>query len=325
MSKLDLSLVIPMYNEADNIRHTFQALENALQGRPETWEVIFVSDGSTDDTAAIAHSMAQADPRIQVVAYAHNRGRGYALRCGFARAQGAIIVSIDADLSYAPPYILALVDALKNDPQAHIALGSPYMPGGATQGVAPNRLFFSRFGNLILQILVNREIYTWTSIFRAYRRGVLESLDLESDGKEIHLEILTRALAVGYRLKEVPATLTSRKRGKSKFRPRGTILSHLKFIFVERTVLVFGALGGLALALGFLLGLYITYLRFAGTLNPERPLVTMMVILLLGGLQLLSFGVMSAQIAALRREVYRTQKEVLSGQRGPRLPFEEGG
>lgn len=319
-----VSIIVPMFNESENIIHTFEEIKTAFQERPESWEVIFVSDGSTDNTAEVAARLAQQYPQIKPISYPQNRGRGYALRTGFAVATGELIVTIDADLSYAPPYILKLIDTLQEHPQVHVAIGSPYMPGGNTEGVTPFRLFLSRFGNIILQLMVNRDIYTWTGIFRAYRRQVINSIDLESDGKEIHLEILTRLMAVGYTLKEVPAVLTSRKKGKSKFRFIGTIFSHLKFVFIERTILLFGALGGIALVLGFLLGIYISYLRFAGKLNPERPLVTMMIILLLGGLQLLSFGILTFQISVLRREIYRTQKEILLDQRQHLLPFNTG-
>lgn len=323
-STVDVSIIIPMYNESENIVDTLEQIRLAFQERPESWEIIFVSDGSTDDTAQVAARLAAQDHRVRVVAYPVNRGRGYALRCGFAVASGAIIVTIDADLSYKPPDMLKLLDALQSDPQTHLAMGSPYMPGGHTEGVGAFRLFLSRFGNIILQMMINRKIYTWTGIFRAYRRQVIDSLDLESDGKEIHLEILSRAIAVGYSVKEVPATLTTRRKGKSKFQFFGTVLSHLKFVFIERTILLFQILGGLALGIGFIIGVFITYLRFAGRLNPERPLVTMMVILLIGGLQLLSFGVLALQISILRREIYRIQKEIMLDQRRQLLPFHQG-
>jgi glycosyltransferase involved in cell wall biosynthesis len=322
VTRPDISIIVPMFNESENIVHTLEQIRSAFETRPEQWEVVFVNDGSTDDTAQVAKRLAEAYSNVQVVSYPHNKGRGYALRCGFAAAQGAILVTIDADLSYAPPYILKVIDALKNDPQVHVALGSPYMPGGSTENITPFRLFLSRFGNIILQTLVNREIYTWTGIFRAYRRQVIESIDLESDGKEIHLEILTRVMAVGYKVKEVPAVLTTRRLGKSKFRFMNTILSHLKFVFIERAILFFGAIGGIALLIGFIFGLYITYLRFDGSLNPERPLMVMTVILLLGGVQLLSFGVLAFQISLIRRELYRTQKQILLDQPHPSLPFE---
>jgi glycosyltransferase involved in cell wall biosynthesis len=151
-------------------------------------------------------------------------------------------------------------------------------------------------------------IYTSTGIFRAYRRRVLNSFELESDGKEIHLEILSKALALGYRVKESPAILTSRKRGKSKFKFRKTATSHLVFSVFEKPMIIFGFIGLLTIAIGFFIGLYIVYLRFSGDLTPGRPLITFALLLILGGIQILSFGFVAIQIVSLRKEILRIQK-----------------
>lgn len=306
---IDVSIVIPAYNESENLADAVERIAAVFADRPERWEVILVDDGSTDDTREVIARLASADPRIVPAGYDRNAGRGRALRVGFGRARGKIIVSIDADLSYDPRYILSLLDALYADPTADLVLGSPYMPGGGTEGVDPRRLFVSRLGNKILQGAISSEIHTFTGIFRAYRREVLDALELESDGKEIHLEILSRALGAGYHVKEVPAVLTSRRKGRSKFRLGGTVLSHLLFSFNERPILIFGGVGLLLFIIGFLGGVYVSVLRFQGKLNPNRPLITLVVILMLAGLQLLSFGFIALQIGALRREIFRIQRE----------------
>jgi dolichol-phosphate mannosyltransferase len=306
---IDVSIVIPAYNESENITDTVERIAAAFANRPERWEVILVDDGSTDNTQEVIEQLARVDPHVIPAGYDQNAGRGRALRVGFARARGEIIVSTDADLSYESHCILYLVDALRFDPEIDFVLGSPYMPGGGTEGVEPRRLFISRLGNRVLQTIVNKDIYTFTSIFRAYRREVLDALELESDGKEIHLEILSRALGAGYRAKEVPAILRSREKGRSKFRFGGTALSHLLFSFNERPILIFGGLGLLLLVGGLLGGVYVSILRFQGTLNPGRPLITLAVTLMLAGLQILSFGFIALQIGALRREVFKIQRE----------------
>ncbi len=130
-----------------------------------------------------------------------------ALRKGFKESRGEIIVSIDADLSYDPGYILDLVETLKKEPDLDFVLASPYMPGGGVQNVPFHRLWISKLGNKILRLAMPNRIYTSTGIFRAYRKKVLDSLELESDGKEIHLEILSKAIALGYSVKEKPAIL----------------------------------------------------------------------------------------------------------------------
>lgn len=306
---VDVSIVVPAYNESKNIVDTLERVAAVFADRPESWEVIFVNDGSKDDTAAVIQRLADSDPHVVPAGYDQNAGRGRALRTGFAHAHGEIIVSTDADLSYDPRYILHLLDALYADPTVDFVLGSPYMPGGGTEGVDFKRLLISQVGNKVLQATVNGNIYTFTGIFRAYRREVLDALELDSDGKEIHLEILSRALGAGYRVKEVPAVLSSRKKGKSKFRFGGTAFSHLLFSFNERPILVFGGLGLLLLLSGLIGGIYVTILRFRGTLNPGRPLTTLVVVLMLAGLQILSFGFIAIQIGTLRREIFKVQRE----------------
>ena len=234
-----------------------------------------------------------------------------ALRKGFQESKGEIVVSIDADLSYDPHYILDLLETLRSEQDIDFVLASPYMPGGGVQNVPFLRLWISKLGNKILRFAMPNRIYTSTGIFRAYRRKVLDSLELESDGKEIHLEILSKALALGYRVKEIPAILTSRKRGKSKFKFRKTTISHLVFSVFEKPMIIFGFIGLVTLANWFLIGLYIAYLRFSGDLTPGRPLITFALLLILGGIQILSFGFIAIQIVSLRREILRIQKENL--------------
>jgi glycosyltransferase involved in cell wall biosynthesis len=308
---MDLSIIIPMFNEADNVESTLNRVEEALAPFNGTYEIIAVNDGSSDNTFEVLNKLAENNERVRVVSYPKNIGRGMALRKGFKESSGEIIVSIDADLSYSPHYILDFVETLRKEPDIDFVLASPYMPGGGVQNVPLLRLWVSKWGNKILRLAMPNRIYTSTGIFRAYRKRVLESLELESDGKEIHLEILSKALSLGYRVKEIPAVLTARKRGKSKFKFKKTATSHLVFSVFEKPMIIFGFIGFLTLTIGFLIGIYIVYLRFSGDLTPGRPLITFAILLILGGIQILSFGFIAIQIVSLRREILRVQKENL--------------
>jgi len=308
---MDLSIVIPMFNEAENVEITLSRIEEALTSFKGTYEIIAVNDGSLDNTLEILKRMEPLNGNIKVVSYSENIGRGMALRKGFEKSQGEIVLSIDADLSYDPRYILDLVNALRRAEDLDLVLASPYMPGGGVQDVPALRLWISKLGNIILRFAMPNRIYTSTGIFRAYRKRVLDSLELESDGKEIHLEILSKAMALGYRVKEVPTILKGRKKGRSKFKFKKTAISHLVFSVFEKPMIVFGFLGLLTLGIGFLIGIYIAYLRFWGDLTPGRPLITFALLLILGGIQILSFGFIAIQIVSLRREILRIQKENL--------------
>jgi len=308
---MDLSIVIPMFNEAENVRATVARVEEALSAFEGEYEIVAVNDGSTDTTLDILREVALQNQTLRVVSYPRNVGRGKALRTGFREARGDLVVSIDADLSYDPKYILDLLRVLENEKDIDLVLASPYMPGGGVQDVPTFRLLVSKLGNKILRLAMPNRIYTSTGIFRAYRRKVLDSLELESDGKEIHLEILSKAIALGFRVKEVPAILTGRKKGRSKFKFRKTAITHLAFSAFEKPMIIFGILGLLTVGVGFLIGLYIVYLRFVGQLTVGRPLITLALLLILGGIQILSFGFVALQIVSLRKEILRIQKENL--------------
>jgi dolichol-phosphate mannosyltransferase len=305
---MDLSIVIPMFNEAENVEATIGRVEEALILFDGTYEIVAVNDGSFDNTLEVLKKKAIKDEKVKIVSYSKNFGRGMALRTGFKESKGEIIVSIDADLSYDPRYIIDFVEALRKEQEIDFVIASPYMPGGDVQDVPLFRLCISKLGNKILRFAMPNRIYTSTGIFRAYRRKVLDSLELESDGKEIHLEILSKAIALGFRVKEIPVILTNRKRGKSKFKFRKTTISHLAFSVFEKPMMIFGFIGILTLGIGFLIGLYVAYLRFLGTLTPGRPLITFAILLILGGIQILSFGFIAIQIVSLRREILRIQK-----------------
>jgi glycosyltransferase involved in cell wall biosynthesis len=187
-----------------------------------------------------------------------------ALRAGFSFAKGDYIVTMDADLSYSPDYIAEMVKILKNN-EADIVVASPYMEGGGLHNVPFKRGMISRLGNFILRGIFPGHLHTYTGIFRAYRRMVIDGMMLESNEKEIHLEIIARAVSLGYRIKEIPAVLESRKIGKSKFRFGSTVVSHLIFAFLHRPIVLFGAFGGVITFSGIILGGYVIFLHYSGT------------------------------------------------------------
>jgi len=311
MTRPDVSIVIPMYQELDNAEDTLAAVAAELEREGWDFELVPVSDGSTDGTADVLERLSAEDPRVRPVAYVHNRGRGHALRRGFAHARGRYVAALDADLSYTPDHAVRMVRMLIEDPETDIVLASPYMPGGRVEGVPFVRLLFSRTGNWVLRRTLARPVYTSTGVVRAYRADALRALDLTSDGKEIHLEILSEAMALGMRIVEMPAVLRSRKKGKSKFRPRRTVASHLVFSMLERPAAIFGAVALGLFAVAALIGLYLLTVYFAGELNPERPLMTVMVLLLLGGAVGMSFALLGMQLVGMRRQLVRMQSELL--------------
>ncbi len=306
---IDISVVVPMFNEEENAAGTLERLSAALDSTDKKWEIIVVDDGSTDKTKTVVDDFSKLNRYVKLISYTPNQGRGKALRVGFGRAEGKIICTTDADLSYDEKYITRMIRILEQAPDADVIVGSPYAKGGKAEGVPLLRLFLSRLGNKILSFAIKRKIATVTGVLRAYRRECVKALELESDGKEIHLEILSKALNMGYNALEMPATLKARKKGKSKFRFKATAISHIVFSFFEKPIILFGLVGFFMLLLGFLGGGYVIYLWQKGSLNPNRPLMTLIVLLVISGIQVLLFGFLGTQLVHLRKEIYKIQRE----------------
>jgi len=305
-----ISVVVPMFNEVENAERTLARIGEALAEQGWEYELVPVNDGSLDDTAMELERLSKEDPRIRPVIYRVNRGRGYALRRGFAAARGDIICALDADLSYTPDHAVRMTRMLLDDSELDMVIASPYMPGGTVEGVPLNRLLISRLGNIVLSSTLPQRIYTSTCVTRAYRAHVLHSLDLASDGKEIHLEILSNAMALGYRIVEMPATLRARTKGSSKFRPGKTMQSHLAFTLLERSAVVFVWGGAALLLLSIAIALYLLVVFLGGGLNPERPLMSVMVMLFVGGAVGLSFALLAMLLLDIRRTLVRLQADM---------------
>ncbi len=305
---MKISVVTPVYNEEENIKTTMSCLVDTLKKNFQNWELIIVDDGSTDNTKEIAEKVKARNLSTKIISYQPNRGRGYALRKGFEYAEGDIVITIDADLSYAPEHIPKLVNALIKNPEIDIVVGSPYIKNGRVENVPLFRLFWSKYGNKFLSLVMPGNLTTFTGILRAYRKQVLDSLELQADDKDIHLEILSKALALGYRVLEVPAVLKNRRKGKSKFKLSSTIISHIIFSLFEKPAFFLGFIGLLFLLFGFAGGIYIIYLWQKSALNPDRPLMTLFSLLIISGIQIFAFSLIATQLVFLRNEIYRLQK-----------------
>jgi len=310
ISEIELTIIAPMYNEESNIETTILAIQETMQAFPFPWEFILVNDGSIDNTLAVARDWEAKLDWLRVLSYPVNIGRGKALRTGFESARGKFVVTIDFDLSYSPDHIIKLFNELARDESIEIVLGSVYMKGGIVIGGRPLHIFLSKLGNKILEIAFNGQFKTTTCVLRGYRREALQALVLGTNRKEIHLEILSKAVALGLNIREIPATLRSRKRGASKTKLGRTSISHLLFSVYERPVLLFSAAGFVSVILGVIFGIYIAVIRFMGKLNPGRPLIDLVILLIVAGIQLLSFGIISGQNSFLRNEIFKLQSRI---------------
>jgi len=232
---MDLSIIIPCYNEADNITKLREELLPVVVdlSSSNSVEVIFVDDGSTDETYKIVKEtlIDKNTPGISMKLIQHhgNWGLGKALRSGFDVCRGEIVVTSDSDGTYKYSCIQELLSLLDDD--IDIITASPYHPQGDVVGVPAYRLILSQGSSMIYRVLVNRSIHTYTCLFRAYRRDVIENIQFVSNGFLAGTELLVKALLKGYQVVEYPATLYTRSYGVSKANLLRTILAHLRFQF----------------------------------------------------------------------------------------------
>jgi dolichol-phosphate mannosyltransferase len=253
---MNISIITPCYNEAENVSKLRSELlpvvealvlsgwENAEE-KVNSAEIIFIDDGSRDETLEKLQEAFSdyKNPNVEFKYIKHetNLGLGAAIRTGFQNSSGEIVMTVDSDGTYKFSEIPVLLSLLT--PGVDIVTASPYHPQGSVIGVPAYRLILSRGSSLIYRILVYWRIYTYTCLFRAYRRAVIKNISFKSNGFLAGTEILVKALLKGYRVAEFPAILTRRMYGVSKAKIAQTITSHLLFqcwVFVQRVRLLFG-------------------------------------------------------------------------------------
>ena len=208
-------VIIPTYNEADNIRPIVERLRAAVPAV----DVLVADDNSPDGTGAVADELAAADDRIHVLHRAGKQGLGAAYIAGFgwARERGYdAVVEMDADGSHAPEELHRLLDAARD---ADVVIGSRWVPGGKVVNWPLHREVLSKGGSLYTRIALGVDLRDATAGYRVYKMPVLDKIDLEtvqSQGYCFQIDLGWRAIRHGFRVTEVPVTFAERERGASK-------------------------------------------------------------------------------------------------------------
>lgn len=221
-------MVIPTYNEADNLRWIVERVRAAVP----TMDVLVVDDGSPDGTGDVADRLADEDPQVRVVHRAAKAGLGAAYLHGFAVAleQGYDVVGeMDADGSHQPEQLPRLVEALAD---ADLVIGSRWVPGGSVVNWPAHRRLLSVGGNLYARALLGIPVRDVTSGYRLFRRSTLQAVDLgsvESSGYCFQTDLAWRTVLAGLRVTEVPIEFVERVRGESKM-DRGVAAESLRRI-----------------------------------------------------------------------------------------------
>jgi dolichol-phosphate mannosyltransferase len=209
-------LVLPTYNEADNIEPFVAAARANL---PADARILIVDDGSPDGTGERADRLAERHSNVGVLHRRAKEGLGPAYIAGFRRAlaSGAgLVLEMDSDFSHDPAYLPRLLDAAR---RADLVIGSRYVSGGGVSDWGPVRRLISRSGSAYSRLVLGVDVHDLTGGFKCFRREVLEAIDLDSvevRGYAFQVEMTYRAIRLGFEVVEVPIVFRDRRAGESK-------------------------------------------------------------------------------------------------------------
>ncbi|HEX2174063.1 MAG TPA: glycosyltransferase family 2 protein [Dehalococcoidia bacterium] len=312
-----LSILVPVLNEEATLVPLYRSLTTTLAGEP--YEIIFIDDGSTDRSRAVLAELALADPCVRVISFARNFGKSQALATGFRESRGEIVITLDADLQDDPAEIPKLIAGI--DRGYDLVSGWKLHRRDPFDKVMPSRCF-----NWLTARLTGIRLHDFNCGFKAYRRQVVEQLQIYG---ELHRFIPALAYWQGFRVAEVPVVHHPRRFGASKFGARRFLAGFFDLFtvlfltrFRNKPLHLFGSIGGLCLAVGFLINLHLSWLWLSGQPIGTRPLLQLGVLLVVLGIQFGSIGLLAEMIT---RMAFRTTRgeiwfyRVLESGSGPDL------
>jgi glycosyltransferase involved in cell wall biosynthesis len=306
-SEIRYSIVVPLYNEQDNVLPLYSRIVEAMAGVGGTYEIVFVDDGSRDNTFKILSEICAADPGVTVVRLRKNFGQTAGLKAGFDFARGDVIISMDGDLQHDPAEIPAFI--------AKIDQGYDIVSGWRLQrrDAWLTRQLPSRTANWLMARLCGLELHDFGTTFKAYRREIIKDLPLYG---ELHRFIPALASWSGATIAEIPIKNLSRKSGKSNYGLSRTLTVALDLICVKflldystKPLQLFGSWGLLSTGAGGLAALFLLFRKFVSNVDvmtEHGPLLFAAVLLIVCGIQLISLGLVGEVLA---RTYYESQRK----------------
>lgn len=301
---MDLSLVIPIYNEAENIPLLIDAITNSLKDTELIYEIICVDDGSQDGSTNVLKDVSSKNPHVKGIILRRNYGQTPAMAAGFENATGKVIITLDGDLQNDPADIPLLLSKLEE--------GYDLVSGWRKnrQDDALTRLLPSKIANIIIGKITGVKLNDYGCSLKAYRTELIADLNLYG---ELHRFLPALAYIEGAKITEIPVNHHPRRFGKSKYglgRTFRVIMDLLTVFFMKkfltRPMHVFGFFGLISLILGIFIGVYLTFIKLGlGKSIGDRPLLILCVLLILTGVQLFSFGLLGE---LLMRTYHESQK-----------------
>ena len=302
-----VSMVIPFFNEEENIEELYRSLIKVLKKLNKTYEMIFIDDGSLDNTYQILAGLYQKDENVQVIKLRKNFGQTAALQAGFDVAQGEIIISMDGDLQHDPEDIPRLLSKFEE--------GYDIVSGWRKE--RKDHLLFRRLpsmtANRIMRFLSGVKIHDFGTTFKAYQKKAIKGLQLYG---ELHRFIPALISRTGVRIAEVPIRNIVRKKGKSKYslsRIRRVLFDLLtvKFIisFIDRPLQLFGLVGLGFGGIGFTIALILTvgFYFFSWSIRDNIGNLVLAVFLMILGFQFIMTGLLAEIISRIYFVTHKTK------------------
>ena len=299
---MQLTIVIPVFNEAENIRLLHPLLTQTLRDIGRSYEIIAIDDGSRDDSFAILKELSEQDPSLKVIRFRRNFGQTAAFAAGFDHAQGDVVVTMDADLQNDPADIPRVL--------AELEKGYDVVSGWRQQRKEPflSRRLPAAVANWLISQTTGVHLHDYGCSLKAYRREVIKGVHLYG---ELHRFIPALASSLGAWITEIPVQDRPRRFGQTHYgisRTTRVILDLLTVRFMvgysTRPMQIFGGLGLLASALGLALGAFLVVAQFAlrGSVSLS-PWVLLAVLLVLAGVQLICMGLLGEMAVRIYYEV----------------------
>lgn len=211
-----ISIVIPTYNEIDNIEILISNIQRVLEENNPNYEILVVDDNSPDRTGDIVKTISKVNKKVKLIQRSQRTGLGDAYKTGFQHITGDIIFEMDADLSHDPHDIPKFLKALK---KVDVTVGSRYIKGGGNNNRRKIRIIISRVANILASFFFNLHLSDCTSGYRAYKRKVIETIIpyVNCQKYTFQVEMLEKANDFKFSIGEVPIMFQDRQKGKSKF------------------------------------------------------------------------------------------------------------
>jgi glycosyltransferase involved in cell wall biosynthesis len=294
-----ISVVVPVHDEERSVARLYAELADALVPLGRPWEVVFVDDGSTDGTFGALTRLHAHHDHVRVVRLRRNFGKAAALQAGFEEAQGDVVVTIDGDLQDDPAEIPRLLAKLEE--------GFDLVSGWKTKRRDPlSRRLLSRIFNWASGTVSGLRLHDLNCGLKAYRAEVVEGLRIYG---ELHRFVPVLAHYRGFRVAELPVNHRPRAHGSSRYGVERYLRGFLDLLTVtfmgryrHRPLHLFGGIGLLLGAIGTVLLAYLTVLKLTGEAIGHRPLLTLGVLLVVVGVQLVSLGLVSELVASHHEE-----------------------